>query len=243
MAGSVCPNNAHSLSNDVATVFGFVLGCQPESVNALAGVCGKAAPPDWDPVNFLIAEAGTALCVIHVDDVKDDWGVCYADDQRQTGYVQLVLLDGTNEFIFEGPHRHRGRVRRPCPEGPRFGLSGRSHQFGVQLGERRCRAGGTRCWNCASSTSWRQGSSWQQGRTVLRRRQLRAGVQATCSEALSRTKSPTCLTERFSAPHRKERIRPHTAGGANGRRGLPKQRPPSPLCASGHTVSHCDTVS
>ena len=29
---------------------------------------GAAVPQDWDPANFLVAEAGTALCVICVED-------------------------------------------------------------------------------------------------------------------------------------------------------------------------------
>ena len=69
-------------------------------------------------------EAGTALCVIHVDDEDEDWGWCFAQEQKQQGYVQLDLLEGTGEFILEEVILQEG-------------LGGRPPQLGDPLGVRR----------------------------------------------------------------------------------------------------------
>ena len=44
------------------------------------------APQGLGPANFLVAEAGTQLCVIHVDD--DGWSGCFAFEQRQEDHVR-----------------------------------------------------------------------------------------------------------------------------------------------------------
>ena len=55
----------------------------PAGVGQLGRVFrGAKAPPGWDSANFLAAESGTALWLIHVDDADSEWGWCHAHELR-----------------------------------------------------------------------------------------------------------------------------------------------------------------
>ena len=58
-----------------------------------------AVPEGLRQDNLLASTAGTALCLIHV--VDNEWGWCYAFEQRQEGYVRLSDILGTGEFIVD----------------------------------------------------------------------------------------------------------------------------------------------
>ena len=85
----------------------------------------KKAPSGWDAANFLVAEARTALCLIHR---------CYAFDQRQEGFVQLNLLEGTDKFTLKEAVFQEPIV--PVLVDRDLDRNGRSHHRGEQLGIR-----------------------------------------------------------------------------------------------------------
>ena len=168
--------SAHFRSNHLAKCFAVFWRkprAEPSLMPSRAGervrvLRGAAVLQGWDPANFLVAEAQTALCVIYVED--DDWDWCCAFRQRQVGHVLFSQLEGQGEFILEEPvvpvllNQDLVDVAE---------VSDALRKFG-EARTLSSRTSGTRCLSCASTTSWRQSSSWQRVHAAWKRARLRA---------------------------------------------------------------------
>ena len=116
------PTSAPTTSLNVSQFCGRKPRAEPSLMPGRAGervrvLRGAAVLQGWDPANFLVAEAQTALCVIYVED--DDWDWCCAFRQRQVGHVLFSQLEGSGRV-------HLGRARRSSPAEPRLGGRGGS---------------------------------------------------------------------------------------------------------------------
>ena len=139
---------------------------------------GTKAPSGWDAANFLVAEASTALCLIHVNDADSDKGWCNAFEHRKESNVQIELLEGMGEFILTEVVLQEPIV--PVLTDSDFAAVADLPSAGTSSATTPSRTGGTQCWECVSTLSWRESSSRQQGRTACLRCRLRAGLLATC---------------------------------------------------------------